>query len=244
MLLIIDISLKNAKIHEEIFHYMGVLSEATTPEHALNLINQRYRAVLLLRPDTLPDLEDYLTRLRAYAGRTPLFALTDSEAVKSSAALFDGVFADNIYSSRLVEEILQYQRQHDLPLIADYRLAGIDACPQHKEIRYFDEPLALTKTEAMILRFLIRAYPLGSSAREIMAQAYRPSRMPELSNVRTHVSMINKKFRQISGQNMIQMIPHHGYVILTPQLRAEWLRPEAEDDAGADAPSAIAEPVV
>ncbi|MBQ9487791.1 MAG: hypothetical protein IJU91_08360, partial [Selenomonadaceae bacterium] len=73
----------------------------------------------------------------------------------------------------------------------------------------------------MILRTLILYYPLCVSAKAIIKYAYRPSRAPQLCNIRTHISVMNRKFRMLTGRNLIGPIAGNGYTILTPELLAE-----------------------
>ena len=104
-----------------------------------------------------------------------------------------------------------------VPLPGNYRLCGIDASVTKREVFYFDDVLHLTKTETAILRFLIRAYPLGLSAAEMLDMLFRPSKRPEASDIRTHISSMNKKFRDLTGRALIFMTPHIGYRISTPE---------------------------
>ena len=53
---------------------------------------------------------------------------------------------------------------------------------------------------------------------DILRYAYRESKYPEVSNIRTHISIINKKFRNLSNRNLIEMTFGTGYRILTPEV--------------------------
>ena len=70
----------------------------------------------------------------------------------------------------------------------------------------------------MIVKYLIRTYPRPTSAEEILRYAYRESRTPEISNIRTHISIINKKFRKLTERNLIEMSFGKGYRVLTPEV--------------------------
>ena len=83
---------------------------------------------------------------------------------------------------------------------------------------YFGKPLPLTKTEAMILKTLIVTYPRPTSAKEVLKYAFKQNKTPEASNIRTHISVINKKFRAVAERNLIALTVGEGYVILTPEL--------------------------
>ena len=125
MVLVIHNVKRNAQAISDIFYYMGVLSCAATPEEALSEISERYRAVIVMNPEALPDAESFVERLRAYDHKIPIFAISDRTAYTN--AVFDECFPNDIYSSRLVEEIARFQSERGLPTVSQYRLAGINA---------------------------------------------------------------------------------------------------------------------
>ena len=69
----------------------------------------------------------------------------------------------------------------------------------------------------MILRYLIRSYPVPQNAERILKYAFKPTRAPEAASIRTHLSIMNKKFEKSIGRKMISLEPHRGYIILTPE---------------------------
>ena len=104
-----------------------------------------------------------------------------------------------------------------LPLSAHYRLAGIDASCSNERVDVFDKAIAFTKTETMILRYLIAYYPTPQSAKRIVKYAYKPTKKPEISSIRTHISVMNKKFREKFGHSLISASEGGGYTVLTPE---------------------------
>ena len=76
----------------------------------------------------------------------------------------------------------------------------------------------MTRTEAMILRYLIARYPQPVSCKEIVKYAFRQSRAPEPSSVRTHVSLMNKKAESTIGKKIITFVPRRGYIVITPEF--------------------------
>lgn len=219
MVLIISSSKKTAEVISDMFHYMGVISCAATPTEALSEFSGLYRAALVINPCLLPDHEDFVKKLRSYASAVPIFAITEGTCHKES--IFDGTFKDSIYSSTLLEEIIRYQSERGLPLCAHYRVAGIDASCTKERVTYFDKPIAFTKTETMIMRYLIAAYPTPQSAKRIVKYAYKPTKKPEISSIRTHLSVMNKKFKEATGKNLCLAIEKEGYVIATPMVLKE-----------------------
>ena len=219
MVLIVSASKKKAQIINDIFYYMGVISYAASPTEALSEISGIYRAVLVLEPQDLPDTESFLTKLRSYASRVPVFAISDKR--DSITDMFDACFDDSIYSSTLIEEIVRYQIERRLPLTAHYRLAGIDASCDSERVRVFDNTLSFTKTETMILRYLMVSYPAPQNAKSIVKYAYKPHKKPETTSIRTHISIMNKKFREANGKNLFLSLEKEGYIISTPKALEE-----------------------
>ena len=216
MVLIISASKKKAQLISDIFYYMGVVSYAASPKEAFSEISSRYRASLILDPEELADEESFAEKLRSYASAVPIFAISDSE--KYNVDLYNGCFKNSIYSSTLVEQIVRYQNDHRLPLTAHYRLAGIDASCNSERVTVFDKSTSFTKTETMILRYLIASYPLPQNAKSIVKYAYKPTKKPELASIRTHISVMNKKFREMTGKNLFVGIEKEGYVVSTPEI--------------------------
>jgi DNA-binding response OmpR family regulator len=218
MVLITDTAKCRAQDVSDIFHYMGILSYAATPKEALSEISSIYKAVLILHPEKFADIEDYLQKLRSYDRAVPVIAITDAHLPEYVSELFDGCYPDSIYSSTLVYEIAKLQKERGLPIIGAYRLAGIDASSDRRSVCVFDKPLPFTKTEIMILKYLIVSYPSPQSPKNILKYAFKPSRKPEITSIRTHVSVMNKKFRGVKGKNLFLAVPSHGYVISTPEI--------------------------
>ena len=218
MVLIVSSAKKKAKSISDIFYYMGVLSYAATPYEATSEISGMYRAVLVLDPEELPDADNFVERLRNYNALVPVFALSDSINNCNYHKIFDKVFEGDIYSSTLVEEIVSYQSERKLPLTAHYRLAGIDASCNKAHVTVFDKSVTFTKTETMMLRYLIASYPAPQDAKSIIKYAFKPSRKPETSSIRTHVSVMNKKFREVRERNLFVNIPDRGYAVSTPEI--------------------------
>ncbi len=215
MVLIIDRNKKRGQTLAEIFHFMGVLSLYTQPSAAASEISSEYRAVLISEPEELPDPEDYTAMLRSYSPGIPIFAISREPV---SYTFFDGMFQDGISSSVLVSEIVKYQEERGLPSLGQYLLAGLDAGCDLGEVRYFSEALNMTKTETMIIRYLIATYPTPASSEKILKHTHKPTKLPERSSIRTHISKINSKFEAQRGRSLIVSVPGEGYTVLTPEL--------------------------
>jgi len=216
MILTISKTPKHAHSISEMFYYMGIPCYAATPSEALSEISPIYSSVIIIAPNYLADKKDYVSRLRAYAD-VPIFALTDSPD-EYDGLISDGIIAQTSYVSKILNYLVEYTRENDRKIPGLYKLAGIDASVDLNLPIYFNKPLQFTKTETMILRVLISLYPVHLDAKNILKYAFRQSKLPENANVRTHISIMNKKFRQVTNRNLILSTPGLGYRILTPEI--------------------------
>lgn len=217
MLLIISQSKKLSKSVRETFHYMSILAYNATPHEALSEISEVYRAILILNPGNFPDINDYVNRLKSYKSDIPIFALSEENNKPFYPDIFDAVFTKNSFTPLLASKIINFANENKRARIGDYRLAGFDASSDLVGVTYFDRKVDLTKTEAMIFRYLLKVYPIPQSAEQIIKYAYKPSRVPEINSIRTHISLMNKKLETALGRKMIIHAPGRGYLIHTPE---------------------------
>ncbi len=214
MILIINRSKKEGRRLADSFYYMGVLSYAVTPSEAFSEISPLYRAAVIVNPETLPDERNFIKHLRSYVSNIPLYALSE-QPNRECAAEYKKTLKPSTYSAVLYSNMC---RQLDKRAPGIYKLAGINASAQLCVTQYFYTVMPLTKTENMILRTLIKAYPARIDAKSILKYAFKTSSVPEPSNIRTHISVMNKKFREYTGRNLISSEAGVGYKIITPEL--------------------------
>ena len=105
MLLIISQSKKIARSISETFHIMSILSYAATPHEALSEISDLYRAVLIINPESFPDINDYVNRIRSYKSDIPIFAKLEDSAPTYYSDIFDGCFEKTTFTPALAEKI-------------------------------------------------------------------------------------------------------------------------------------------
>ena len=219
MLLIIDRSQRDAEAIRDICYYLGILSEITTPDKASFDISNRFRAVLVIEPESIVFPERLIESMRIYSLGAPVFALIKNGCGNEGLLkLFDGIFDRDGFGCDGINAIISYQRERGQRTLGDYRLMGIDASTDTKEATFFDDPIGFTKTETMILRYLISCYPNHACSTDILKFSFKASRMPEPSSIRTHISVINKKFLRIAGRPLIVSEARVGYRITTPLL--------------------------
>ena len=218
MLLIINKSKRVAEEASDIFKYMGIIALGATPAEALNILTPAYRAVLMCDPDTIPDLRDYLRRMRSYIS-SPIFCLfTENRGRSEDIQLFDGCFPDGSYSATIAVGMAKASKERGLIPAGVYKCAGINASCDEKTVSFLDDPVRLTKTEAMILRYLMVTYPAPQTPERIIEHVFRTGKHPARSAIRTHVSVMNKKWRAATGRTLFFSVAGCGYVLSTPKM--------------------------
>lgn len=215
MILIISQSIKDAYGLADMFYYMGVLAKGTDADGAFSEISPLYKAVIIMNPSFMRDKCEYVNELRGYSG-APFFAVTDHPDARDRL-LFDGVIGSTAYALDILNYITESMRDRKGGIPGSYVLGEINASISIGSPTLCGVPLRFTKTEAMILRTLIVAYPTPTVSRDILKYAFRQTRMPELSNIRTHISVMNKKARECAERNLIELLTGEGYKIAVPE---------------------------
>ncbi len=212
MILIVSKGKADAEHFAESLNIMGYLAVGVKGAEAKDTLAPAYRAVIVLNPDNIAAL-DLLLYYNTHGLDIPVFAIGDTEDER-----FSEVYRHDISASNLIKKITRYLTINEKPVIGKYMCAGFNASALLSTPFFFDTPLALTKTEKMILAYLTKSYPLPASSENIIRHALPPSRTPEPSTIRAHISSINKKFREITGRAMIEFY-ESGYLIITPELK-------------------------
>ena len=215
MILIINKNKENAIAFSDMFYYMGVLAKAATAREAFSFFGEGFSAALVFLHEDDKNTVELILRLHTIAPTFPIFTVGNPPTECKNAIAHS--FESNTFAPAILSKIIEYAKENELRTPGEYRLAGLDACRDIGTPRYFDSPIHFTRTELMIIRYLIRAYPGFASPDEILRFAYRESRLPEAANVKTHISIINKKFRDLFERNLIEAQFGKGYRIITPE---------------------------
>ena len=220
MILIIDKSLSNARTYADIFYFMGILSYAVTPAQAFNETSDRYTAILLTGLEYSSYDDEFVKTLSALSLGAPIFAICQNSkeylAKNKKLIHVDGYFDDKIYSSTLVDEIEKVQEARHIRKLSSYSLRGFDLGARNQKALYLLNDLGLSKIETMIVRYFIAQYPLKISSSDVLKYAFKPAKAPEASSVRTHICIINKKFRALTGKALIEHERGRGYELNIP----------------------------
>ncbi len=216
MILVVSKSKRYSDRIAEMLNIAGYLAYGATASQAINEISPRYRAIILLTDSqTIPTpFGAVISACAAPALKIPVFSIGEFPDPRIAE-----VFPAGASLSSVIKRVIRYLVINEKPVIGKYKCAGFDASSDSSRVMYFDKEIRLTKTEKMILRFLTRYYPLPASANEIIKYAVRPSRSPEPSSIRTHISMMNKKIKASIGRPMIEFCDKEGYIIITPERK-------------------------
>ncbi len=216
MLLIIDQKPRRAESYADSFYWMGVLAIHHKPIEALSKISPAVGAILIVEPSTLPDTKEYISRIRALCRTVPIFAL--SEAPLEDPSLFSAVFSTKGFTSTYLSRMRDICAKEGLRPVGVYRLSGMDISCTEDALRYKKQSVRITKTEAMILRYLFLSYPARVSAHHILAHAYRHDKCPDHGAVRAHICALNQKLSAILGYRAIDNARGEGYRMVTPPM--------------------------
>ena len=215
MILIINKSKREGNALADAFKYMGIVAKAETPHRATSEISTFYRLIIIVDPDTLPDEREYVRGLRSYLSVIPIMALTDN--VLKDSSLYDLTASKSATSAEIYKIIHSYFDTSKCFPPGEYLLLGLDASVDSRFVTNHSTVITLTKTERMVLRTLIRAYPIPLPPREILKYAFSQSKLPDPTSIRTYVCWVNKKFYRRFARKLIVSLDG-GYVILTPEL--------------------------
>lgn len=209
MILIISASRSEGISLSDMLYHMGVLSVCATPERALTEPLLFCSAAVIIRPEAINNITEYITALKS---KTELLAFAISDLLgDAEKMLFADIFKPNEHAPRIYKKIERVARGGKGPVPGEYRALGIDASALLKSARLHDFPIKFTKTETMVLRALLRAYPNGICASDILRYAFRADRLPSPSSIRTHVSIINKKCQAYITGHLIEFATGEGY---------------------------------
>ena len=215
MILIIDKSKRERELIQDMLHYIGIPSYAASIDELENEDFSLYRAVLVSSPNRFLDATSIIARIKE-RDDIPIFALGDTADRK----FYDKVFLNNTFSPAIIEEMSLWLTENGRTPIGVFRLAGIDASLDLPTPTMLGRKVGFTKTEAIILRTLIAAYPTPLLTRDVLKFSFRQSRMPEMPSVRTHISVMNRRMMKEFYRELTLSLGGGGYVIATPEIKA------------------------
>lgn len=219
MILVVDKSRKNANYITELMFYMGFIAHAATPGEVANEFTPKYHAIIFSDPLAYGDYTDYIKGIRKYIGNTPIFAI--SQAPLQSPEVFADVFRNNVYSTTVVNGIIDYAKKNNIQPIGEYEVGFINAKAGLDSAYYYSTEIPLTKSELKVVRFFLASYPAVMNARSIIKYIFPKLVFPDSTALRNHISSVNRKFRAVIERNLITNIPGEGYILNTNSVIRE-----------------------
>ena len=199
MILIIDQNPKNSQGLSDMFAYMGILSYATSPKEALYETLSHFSAIIFSDADKIDDVNTVF-KIQNFYSNAAIFGI--SSLIKNDFP-FDLTFKKGTYASEIFTHITDYAKRNGLKAPGIYKTNKIDASANLSYPIYEGKTVKLTRTENFILKALILSSPDPIGANDLLKYLFKPSKIPDISNIRTHISIINKKFREQIGKNLI-----------------------------------------
>ncbi len=211
MILITDKENSYGKVISEMLYYMGILSEYEPSYKQSIFSEEKYSAVLIIDSDTLSESEVMATKEKfrdagIFLITNEIHSRKDMYSYSAAHLPFDGIIPASASPLEIVNSLKN-------PNIGSYIIGELDASVSRGGIYLGKKKISFTKTETMIARSIMFAHPGGLYARSILALAFRQSKTPDISNIRTHISVMNKKFRFLTGINLICTTENGQYVI-------------------------------
>ncbi len=184
----------------EMFRYMGILCYPTSYKELSREIGPSYRAVIAIEPSGTPNAELFLSTVPRNAPTALLYAI-DSKGFDLPDLV--RTYPPSACSSRIAADMERDALLRGTEPVGHYSAVGIEAELGSKYATYFDKRLPFTRTELMILRYLLASYPTPRSADDILKYAFKRTRQPQIAGVRTHLCVMNKKFSELFGGRLI-----------------------------------------
>ena len=210
MILIFDKTKEMSASLGDTMQHIGVLTLPYSYDEPLD-VPRECRCALLIRPERAENLNLTLNTLRRVVPGLPIIALSAYERLPLD--MIDLTLPTSLYASEIYRKIKELTDIRSLPSPGDYSKYGIDASARLTRPEFRGKEVPFTKTERMILRALIRCYPRPLLADELLFYAFRYSRMPAPSSIRTHISVMNRKFNRRFGLRAVLHIPSMGYIL-------------------------------
>ena len=108
---------------------------------------------------------------------------------------------------------------NNLPLIGEYAYAGLMIqCYRRPPLYYFLD-VNVTKTQRMILSYLVHARFEQQSLKNISKYAFKYGNKRGENSIRTHIAKINDFFVTLTTRKIVGCNPGTGYYIFSPTNR-------------------------
>lgn len=196
----------------EIFLGMGYICEVCDGGEVLP--DARHHGVILLGRDEMYAGSEFVQKIRTGSPKIPIIAVREDLHTVSDGV--DAVFPCSLSVAYTAREMENIAGKRGCRKIGEYAVGGLSAAVGEAVI-FRGEAVEMTKAEVGILRTLLAVYPSGLSAEEIAALAFRLGREPSASGVRTHISAINRRLREVAGESLLSSSDGRYHIKIRPR---------------------------
>ena len=207
MILLLDKTKSRADTLCEMLYFIGIVSLTARELSDAPFPLEYFSAVILADYRSSEELSE----ISEVLGKKRIFLLGHAQTSREDGftALSDAVFASDI-----VSKIRAIQIKEGLIPTGEYILGELDASISRGGVYFRGKKISFTKTEIMILRTLIALHPRPLTQGELLFSAFRRTKTPEISNIRTHICVMNKKFQFHTAKKLISSTAYSEYSLI------------------------------
>lgn len=113
----------------------------------------------------------------------------------------------------LEQQLMRYRRRIEFWFARQWELEGLSIDQRTRMIAYRDRSVHLTRREYQLFNELAGRSPAYTSATQLLAEAWRNSRLPE-ETVRTYIVRLRRKLAELGAPAAIANRPRYGYSLV------------------------------
>ncbi len=207
MILLLDKTKSRADTLREMLYFIGLVSVSAEGLSDAPFPPECFSAVILSDYRSSEELSE----ISESFGKKRIFLLGNAQ--NSSEDDFTAL-GDVAFASDIVSNIRAIQIKEGLIPTGEYISGELDASISRGGVYFRGKKISFTKTEIMILRTLIALYPRPLTQSELLLSAFRSAKIPEISNIRTHICVMNKKFQFHTAKRLISSAAYSEYSLI------------------------------
>ncbi len=201
MILVLGKDTAARKTVANMLHTLGAVCDEHDADGAPLSNASLYRCVIIALP--AESISGFVSYVRKRLGDIPIFTAFDKYPDAPSRGLALGAFSPSVGMPSVCEKIIRICRDEGYAPPCNYKIGTLDASIGLDGVYFEGKKVSFTKTEVMLIRALLVSHPRPLYARGLLLLAFRPTKVPEVANIRTHVSVMNKKFLFLTGKRLI-----------------------------------------
>jgi DNA-binding response OmpR family regulator len=113
----------------------------------------------------------------------------------------------------LEQQLMRYRRRIEFWFARQWEMEGLSIDERTRTIAYRERSIHLTRREYQLFNELAGRSPAYTSATQLLAEAWRDSRLPE-ETVRTYIVRLRRKLAELGAPAEIANRPRYGYSLV------------------------------